>query len=319
MLSARPSNTAVQDSEDSAPVKLIRLWTHECLRVFGDRLSDPKDHATLLRVCREACLQHYHVSLDTAFQASDAAPRRGGTNFSETVRNEDQPQGSGQVAAGPSVEAEAAAQREVLDDAWIMQVVFTDIGPKAVPTLVATANMSTGEEVGGNEDEAWADSTDRPGSAESESAAEAMTPAIVDEDEPETTNFVGPSPSETAAGFVGRSPGIYDEVIDRSGLESVVEDGLKALIATKRGNGQGCFIFNRALHHILHLCRVLRTSHSCPGASSHGHMLLHGEAGTGRSTNVEIAGRILSIPVLSPEKVDTLGPLVPTVPFAPCP
>ena len=43
-----------------------RLWTHEALRVFGDRLSSEADSMWLLEAMRSATSSHFGVPLDTA-------------------------------------------------------------------------------------------------------------------------------------------------------------------------------------------------------------------------------------------------------------
>ncbi|KAL0279081.1 UNVERIFIED_CONTAM: hypothetical protein PYX00_000712 [Menopon gallinae] len=46
------------------PDKLIRLWVHECYRVFQDRLIEESDKEALFEIVRDACYPNFHIHLD---------------------------------------------------------------------------------------------------------------------------------------------------------------------------------------------------------------------------------------------------------------
>lgn len=46
----------------------MRLWAHECFRVFGDRLSDTADADWLATSITDVCKQHFEVDLPVALQ-----------------------------------------------------------------------------------------------------------------------------------------------------------------------------------------------------------------------------------------------------------
>lgn len=50
---------------------IIRLWTHECWRVFADRLINEDDRLIMLRALRETVKKVFGLSFDTVFEALD--------------------------------------------------------------------------------------------------------------------------------------------------------------------------------------------------------------------------------------------------------
>lgn len=51
--------------EDMLAMK--RLWVHEVLRVYGDRLIDDGDRAWIVKALHEICSKHLHENLDEMF------------------------------------------------------------------------------------------------------------------------------------------------------------------------------------------------------------------------------------------------------------
>jgi dynein heavy chain, axonemal len=51
----------VRPKESFDKLALVRLWAHEALRVFGDRLIDGKDRDWFTRKLEQMCIQHFNV------------------------------------------------------------------------------------------------------------------------------------------------------------------------------------------------------------------------------------------------------------------
>lgn len=45
-----------------------RLWVHECLRVFGDRLSDSVDYVWFVETLRKASAKFLHIDFDVLLE-----------------------------------------------------------------------------------------------------------------------------------------------------------------------------------------------------------------------------------------------------------
>lgn len=50
---------------------MIRLWTHETIRVFGDRLINDDDRMWMLTACQETCRSAFGQSFDSVFRHLD--------------------------------------------------------------------------------------------------------------------------------------------------------------------------------------------------------------------------------------------------------
>jgi len=61
----------LKKGECEGPERHIRLWTHEILRVFGDRLIEEADRRWMLGQLRECTQKVYQVSFDTVFAHLD--------------------------------------------------------------------------------------------------------------------------------------------------------------------------------------------------------------------------------------------------------
>lgn len=48
-------------------MSMKRLWVHEVLRVYGDRLVDDSDREWIVKALHEICLTHLHEDLDEMF------------------------------------------------------------------------------------------------------------------------------------------------------------------------------------------------------------------------------------------------------------
>ena len=55
---------------------LVRLWSHEALRVFGDRLIDQRDRDWFSRHLEQMCLAHFNVKAYDAFRHLDTAGKK---------------------------------------------------------------------------------------------------------------------------------------------------------------------------------------------------------------------------------------------------
>lgn len=58
---------AEKDQIDS-PEILIRLWVHECLRVFSDRLVDVTDRLKFLDYIRDSTRKGFGMNFDNVFE-----------------------------------------------------------------------------------------------------------------------------------------------------------------------------------------------------------------------------------------------------------
>ena len=45
----------------------VRLWTHECMRVFGDRLIDNPDREWFLGHCKDSCIKFFGKKFEAVF------------------------------------------------------------------------------------------------------------------------------------------------------------------------------------------------------------------------------------------------------------
>ena len=61
----------IQQSSDSPENEHLRLWTHEVLRVFYDRVQDPIDKAWFLKMLKMTISQHLQVDFNVLFQHLD--------------------------------------------------------------------------------------------------------------------------------------------------------------------------------------------------------------------------------------------------------
>lgn len=52
--------------EDLQAIK--RLWVHECLRVFADRLSDAEDYNWFVETLRKATQKFLHIDFDNLLE-----------------------------------------------------------------------------------------------------------------------------------------------------------------------------------------------------------------------------------------------------------
>lgn len=50
---------------------IVRLWTHECFRVFSDRLVNTTDRETILKYVREVIRKSFNMNFDTIFAHLD--------------------------------------------------------------------------------------------------------------------------------------------------------------------------------------------------------------------------------------------------------
>lgn len=48
-----------------APAELVRLWLHECDRVYGDKLVEEKDMVLFAKIEGEICKKCFEVRLNT--------------------------------------------------------------------------------------------------------------------------------------------------------------------------------------------------------------------------------------------------------------
>jgi len=55
---------------------LVRLWTHECWRVFADRLTNEEDRLLMLRSVREVTKKVYGLNFDTVFEHLDGKDKK---------------------------------------------------------------------------------------------------------------------------------------------------------------------------------------------------------------------------------------------------
>ncbi|XP_073998137.1 dynein axonemal heavy chain 3-like isoform X3 [Rhodnius prolixus] len=74
----------VPSSRIQAPEKMFRLWVHESIRVFGDRLIEDSDRSTLFEIMKEAC--YFHIRAKMSQFLSDLVPEKEELN-TEHVRN----------------------------------------------------------------------------------------------------------------------------------------------------------------------------------------------------------------------------------------
>lgn len=61
----------IEQSSDSPENEHLRLWTHEVLRVFYDRIQDAKDKAWFLEMLKTAIGQHLNVDFNVLFKHLD--------------------------------------------------------------------------------------------------------------------------------------------------------------------------------------------------------------------------------------------------------
>ena len=57
----------VENESDFGRLRITRLWTHEILRVFGDRLVDVADEKILFESMRVAVSTHFQENFDALF------------------------------------------------------------------------------------------------------------------------------------------------------------------------------------------------------------------------------------------------------------
>eukprot|EP00743_Colponemidia_sp_Colp-15_P006911 GILK01007459.1.p1 GENE.GILK01007459.1~~GILK01007459.1.p1 ORF type:complete len:1899 (+),score=393.41 GILK01007459.1:93-5789(+) len=61
-----------QKDQIDTPEKMTRLWVHEILRVFGDRLTDDADRLWLLHNLRDSTKKHFNMNFDVIFAHLDS-------------------------------------------------------------------------------------------------------------------------------------------------------------------------------------------------------------------------------------------------------
>jgi len=64
LLLANPETIKTQD-------QLVRLWCHEVLRVFHDRLADDKDRSWCKQLVKQMTEKHFHVNFTETFKHLD--------------------------------------------------------------------------------------------------------------------------------------------------------------------------------------------------------------------------------------------------------
>lgn len=57
-------------------ISMKRLWVHEVLRVYGDRLVDDADREWMVKALHEICLEHLNEDLDDMFAHLSEAGER---------------------------------------------------------------------------------------------------------------------------------------------------------------------------------------------------------------------------------------------------
>jgi dynein heavy chain len=53
------------------PVQLVRLWAHECVRVFEDRMINEDDHAWFRKLMADNCLEFFRMPWEDASNNAD--------------------------------------------------------------------------------------------------------------------------------------------------------------------------------------------------------------------------------------------------------